>query len=97
MALEINVDVFNIFVYSLFSHSCVNTSCKIIASPIGKTSAAHTVLESLDVTKYSILRINMSAQVGTNSTTEYILIWEDTSSYFESENFLLYFWIQIIS
>ena len=39
----------------------------------------------------------MSAQVGTNSTTEYILIWEDNNSYFESEHFLLYFWIQIIS
>jgi len=89
MALVINVDVFNIFVYSLFSHSCVNTSCKIIASPIGKTTAAHNVLESLDVTKYSILTINMSAQVGTNSTTEYILIWGDDNSYFESENFIL--------
>jgi hypothetical protein len=73
-ALEINVDVFNIFVYSLFSHSCVNISCQIIVSAIGKTSAAHTVLESLDITEYSILTINMSAQVGTNSTTEFILI-----------------------
>jgi len=96
-ALEINVDVFNIFVYSLFSHNCVNVSCQIIASAIGKTSATHTVLESLDVTKYSILTINMSTQVGTNSTTEFILIWEDNNSYCVSENLLLYFWIQIIS
>jgi len=78
-ALEINVDAFNIFVYSLFSHSCAYISCKIIALALGKTSAAHTLLESLDVTKYSILTINMSAQVGTNSTTEFILIWEDNN------------------
>jgi len=81
----------------LFSHNCVNVSCQIIASAIGKTSATHTVLESLDVTKYSILTINMSTQVGTNSTTEFILIWEDNNSYCVSENLLLYFWIQIIS
>jgi hypothetical protein len=97
MALQINVDVFNVFVYSLFSCSCVNISCKIIASAIGKTSAAHTVLESVDVTKYSILTINMSAQVGINSTTEFILIWEDNKSYCVSENLLLYFWIWIMS
>jgi hypothetical protein len=90
-ALEKNVDVFNIFAYSFFSHSCLNISCKIISSAIGKTSAACTVLESLDVTKYSILRINMSAQVGTNSKAEFVLIWEDNNSYCISENLLLYF------
>jgi hypothetical protein len=95
--LEMNVDVCNIFVYSLFSHSCLNISCKIIVSAIGKTSAACTVLESLDVTKYSILTINMSAQVGTSSKTEFVLIWEDNNSYFLSDNLLLYFWIQIRS
>jgi hypothetical protein len=76
-------------VYSLLSHSCVKISCKIITSAIGKTSAAQTVLESLDVTKYSILTINMSAQVGTNTTTEFILIWEDNNSYCMGNNLLL--------
>jgi hypothetical protein len=88
-ALGINVDVLNISVYSLFSHSCVKISCKIITSAIGKTSAAQTVLESLDVTKYSILTINISAQVGTNTTTAFILIWEDNNSYCMNDNLLL--------
>lgn len=90
--------MFLIFLYIPSFHIVVYIlHYKIIASAIGKTSAAHTVLESLDVTKYSILTINMSAQVGTNSTTEFILIWKHYNNCCISENLLLYFWIQIIS